>query len=836
MERQWRAFAAFVVDHLAVVLGVVVAISVVLALTGIPRLEFATGQDSYLNDDEQTAIDNVEYQDLFGGQAMLTLFTMEEGKTVIDLFTPDNVDKIEEMTGALRNTENVAAVVSPLTALEWTANLVEGGTTSAAAGILLNAIEREEDPEAAAARSADTLRTAERLEAVGGPTIASREGYRERINTDPEYVEFLLVDNQGNIRKALRPFFQFAPGVEPTLENARYAGMVTRLGGNLSIEEEGVAADAVLKETSSREYENATTLTTGAPVLLKNINDYLQGGMLTLGGIAVLIMAGILLVAFGVRWRLLPLAVVLVGVLWAFSLFGLVGLRLSLVTISGLPILIGLGIDFAIQVHNRVHEEIHLNRSAHPFQETMVHIAPALLIATIAAVLAFLAMQLSRVPMIRDFGLLLAVGIAIIWLVGITVPLSVLAARERRSPSEPNAKDPSLIERLVVKLGGLPQPTVVPMIVLGVATFAFGILAEGAFKIQTDPAKWVDQDTEVITDLDTLEEQTGSSSELAVYLTTDDVFSDESADFVSDLAIGSLEQRPDNLLTASALATTVKYLMEVPGASDLNPTGADLEAAFNIAPPDIQRSLINEGAGAANLVFRTSTESLDELKEVVEDVSANAETLAPEGTQATPSGLAVIGVGLLDNLKANRALLTYVALGVVALWLALRFRSVTKSLLSLVPVLLAVGISSLVVAVLGLELSPLTTVSGPLIIATCTEFSALIISRYMEERKQGLSAREATDVASARTGLAFFTSALTTIGGFAVLVFSALPLLRDFGLIVTLNIAVALLSALVVLPPLLVWADEKGWMGYATAEPEPEPEPDPEPEPAGAPA
>jgi hypothetical protein len=821
MERQWRAFAKFVVEHVGVVLGVVVAISAVLAVLGIPQLEFATGQDSYLNDDEQTAIDNVEYQNLFGGQAMLTLFSMDDGMTVVDLFTPENIENINEMSEELRATDDVAAVISPLTAVEWTANLVEGGTSSVAAEILLDAVAREEDPEAAAARTADTLLTAERLEAAGEPTLENRD-----------YVEFLLVDNQGNIRKALRPFFQFAPGVEPTLENATQAGMVVRLGGNLSIEEEGAAAVAVLDETGSREFENASTLTTGAPVLLKDINDYLQGGMLTLGGLAVLIMAGILLIAFGVRWRLLPLAVVLIGVLWAFAIFGLVGLRLSLVTISGLPILIGLGIDFAIQVQNRVHEELHFNRSAKPFQETMVHIAPPLLIATVAAVLAFLAMQLSRVPMIRDFGLLLALGIAIIWLVGITVPLSVLAMRERRSPSDPKATDPSFVERLVVKLGGLPQPTVIPMIALGVATFAFGILAEGAFKIQTDPAKWVDQDTEVIMDLDTLDEETGSSSELGVYLETDDPFSDASADFMSDLAVESLEDEEDALLTASALATTVKFLMEVPGASDLNPTGANLEAAYGVAPNDIQRSVVNEDADAANIVFRTATDSLEELQEVVEVVTANADELASPGLRGTPSGLAVVGVGLLENLKANRALLTYVALGVVALWLAIRFRSITKSLLALVPVLLAVGVSSLVVAALGLELSPLTTVSGPLIIATCTEFSSLIITRYMDERKEGLSAREATDVASARTGLAFFVSALTTIGGFAVLVFSALPLLRDFGLIVTLNIAVALLSALVVLPPVLVWADERGWMGYGKGggaiDPEPEPEPEPQ--------
>jgi hypothetical protein len=46
-----------------------------------------------------------------------------------------------------------------------------------------------------------------------------------------------------------------------------------------------------------------------------------------------------------------------------------------------------------------------------------------------------------------------------------------------------------------------------------------------------------------------------------------------------------------------------------------------------------------------------------------------------------------------------------------------------------------------------------------------------------------------------------------------VLIGSALPLLRDFGIIVTLNVAIALLAALVVMPPLSVWVDERGWLG-----------------------
>lgn len=89
----------------------------------------------------------------------------------------------------------------------------------------------------------------------------------------------------------------------------------------------------------------------------------------------------------------------------------------------------------------------------------------------------------------------------------------------------------------------------------------------------------------------------------------------------------------------------------------------------------------------------------------------------------------------------------------------------------------------------------------------------LILGRYLEERQRGLTPQTATDLASARRGRGFSTSALTTVFDFGVPVFSAIPLLSDFGLIVTMNVAVALLSALVVMLPLLVWADERGYRG-----------------------
>src|SRR5204862_7524031 len=244
----------------------------------------------------------------------------------------------------------------------------------------------------------------------------------------------------------------------------------------------------------------------------------------------------------------------------------------------------------------------------------------------------------------------------------------------------------------------------------------------------------------------------------------------------------------------SSIGTTVSSLIETPGAGAVPPTGAEVKAAYDVAPPDIKKSTANEPAGASNLIFQTGGSGLDERAVVVHEIEDTVDP--PPGVTATPSGLAVVGVGLLDNLESNRILLTYLAILFVFLFLCVRLRSVIRSLLSLVPVLIAVGTASLVAFALGLKLSPMTAVGGPLVVAACTEFTSLILLRFVEERRRGPGPRIAMNVTASRTGRAFIVSALTAVSGIAVIATSSLPLLRDFGAVVALNVAVALLSAL----------------------------------------
>jgi predicted RND superfamily exporter protein len=824
MERFWRRTGVALGKHWVIVMLVLVAITGVLAL-GARQIDFATGQDSYLNPDSQIAIDNVEFQEQFGGETVILLFTATDPSVDISqLFEGENLATFERINAELSEIPEAFAVISPLTSLQFSDGLLAGGAGSSA---LISAAARDPDPAGVEARNADIQIALARLGATPNQVIG-----------DPDYNELLIYGNDGFTLGDEGPV---APPDEErvirlslasTFPNPQTAVGGVVLQGNATLDEQSAGTEQVLEVLSGASFDGFELTVTGSPVYLKEINDYLQGGMLTLGAAALLVMAVILIVMFRVRWRLLPLLAVVFGVAWSFSLLGLIGIDLSLVTISGLPILIGVGIDFAIQVHNRVEEEVVLDKEAHPIGETLANLAPPLIAATVTGIVAFLALRISKVPMIRDFGVLLAVGVGVLVIVGMVVPATVLGAREWKKPT--SERGASLVERIVVWLGGINTKFAPFLLAAAVALFVGGVLAEGQAEIESDPVRWIDQESQTVADIEQLEEATGFSTTLGILVQANNVYAQPVVDLIYDFTVAA-EDRPE-VVSSSSLVNTMGKIITIEGATLLPPTTDDVVNAVEVMPPDIQKALLPEGATSTQATstqvnLRLGPASLAERAVLVEELEADLQrridelevpadsillTDLPEGqdpVRATPAGLATVGIGLLENLSANRAALTYLALSLAGLFLVLRFRSFTRALLALVPVFLAVGVSSLIVGFSGIALSPLTTVSGPLVIASCAEFSVLILGRYLEERQHGLSPREGSDRAAARTGRAFFTSAATTIGGFGVLIGSALPLLRDFGLMVTLNIAIALLAALVVMPPLMVWVDERGWIG-----------------------
>ena len=107
-----------------------------------------------------------------------------------------------------------------------------------------------------------------------------------------------------------------------------------------------------------------------------------------------------------------------------------------------------------------------------------------------------------------------------------------------------------------------------------------------------------------------------------------------------------------------------------------------------------------------------------------------------------------------------------------------------------------------------IPLNPMSVVLGALVIAISTEFSVLLSERFRAERAAGHEPGEALQRTYRSTGAAVLASGTTAIAGFAVLVVSDIKMLRDFGFVTVVDLTVALLGVMVVLPAVLLLAEQ----------------------------
>lgn len=758
------------------VTAIVVLLTVAFGL-GLPRLQFDTSEEGLINKGSQVWEDNRRYQGTFGGEAMLVLWTGD----IREMLATGNLSRVEALEAELSATGQFNAVLGPFGALTF----ADAQVKDVATDMILGAVEREQ------AAGRDDV--AAELFGEAGVEAARMGAFSESERTldNPAWASFLLFDAAGEIRTSLRDNF-------PDLGHAM---MVVRLPGNAAIDELGPGSKTVRTLVDEHPIPGFDAVAAGSPTLLTEINDYLQTGMATLGAIALGVMVLILFLVFRVRWRLVPIGAVLIGTVWAFGILGYLGVSLTMVTISGLPIFLGLGVDFAIQMQNRFEEEIERHHDIdEAVRRALRFMAPPLLVAMTGAVVGFLALRISRVPMIREFSLMLVVGTLTLVVVAVALPVSILAWREMRFPRAAKERDGRrLLERVVAGSMRVARPVIVPLVVVSIGIAVAGLVVDGRFAIETEPEKWVSPSSTSVRDIEKLWDGAGFSTELGILVEADDVTRTDVVQWMQSWSARQVAAHPDQIVRSTSLPSIAASVHGVA------PVQSDIDAVLSVATPDVVTSFVSPDHTRANIIFPITHISLNARRALLDSMVADLDP--PAGVTATPSGLAVVGMELVDNLQANRQTMTLIALAGVFLWLLLVTRSLLRALLPLIPVALSVGLATFLLYELGIVMTPLTTVSGPMTIAVTTEFSVLLMYRYLEERAAGRSPTEAVEGCT-RIGRAFVASGLTLLGGFGVLMLSPLPLLIDFGVVVTVIVVVALLCALIVMPPLLVWVDE----------------------------
>ncbi|CAG0989914.1 Acyltrehalose exporter MmpL10 [Methanosarcinales archaeon] len=170
-------------------------------------------------------------------------------------------------------------------------------------------------------------------------------------------------------------------------------------------------------------------------VMEKNIGpDMAKTSLYSLIGILIII----LLIFRSIKYGFTPLSTIIFGTLWAMGFVGFIGMGMSSQTSGVLSMIMGIGIDFGIQVVTRYRfemanipglKESHPNIDLGPkdaMAVTLNNVTVPMLTTTLAALIGFEAMSLGKLTFLGDMGTIMSYGVAASMVAAITIVPAII--------------------------------------------------------------------------------------------------------------------------------------------------------------------------------------------------------------------------------------------------------------------------------------------------------------------------------------------------------------------------------------------------------------------------
>lgn len=578
-------------------------------------------------------------------------------------------------------------------------------------------------------------------------------------------------------------------------------------------------------------------------------------------------------VLYGLAYRnvwMLPVALapVALGILVGFGVFAALGMNLSPITAVIGAILAGLGIDYTI--HSLSHyqsDRVEGISNEVAIERTLRDVAPALIAACLTTVLGFLAISQSSVQALREFGWLGAMGLLGSLLAAILVLPSLLTVTIARRPAASFARSASMTvparvlrhatkhRRIFLTLAAL---LVVTEIGYSLTPRRSGSMFENDQRVMhPQPNAPLDTQKKIAalfqTSPDTLliYVEAPSANKLTVIahkvrarmerLTTKDsnvlgsfglasllpdpTSIDRRRNTIATIDPGQVMANFDTTLADSPLNPSAfkgyRDFLASLLRPDAPPTTHDLmqypglaESVLPLVTPG-RRSTVHQAITAvltaAPLTERTARDAtIEAIRAAIADVPG-----------ATLTGLTVVGHDTEHTIRRDLSrLLSFAALGVV-LWLLVYFRSVSATILALIPVGFGFIVMLTCVRLFGVRLNTINLVALPLLVGVGVDDGIFLvtIARVVRARRgtsgRGKAFRETAtanqyagddEAVMARLSAgchAIVMTSLTTMLTFGTLVFTSTPAIQSLGVVMTLGVSATLVGAIWILAPVL---------------------------------
>ncbi len=592
------------------------------------------------------------------------------------------------------------------------------------------------------------------------------------------------------------------------------AALVTvTLKGELPENEHAVIIDAIRRHVRDFNSSNEGLLAkvTGDIVIREDIYGMMDRDNRLLIPAAGLLVLVILFLAFR-RASDIPIALstVALGSMWALGVMGHLGLSFTVFHVALVPLLLGLGVDYAIYILNRYYQERgRTPRADRAILTSVTKVGVAVSTSAVTTMVGFSSFMSSELVPFKTLGAFAALGILFNLVLSLTFLPAILAIRDGRKVNSASARAAKRRGRVqgLLATAALRVGRHWRLIIAG-AALATVVCSISAVGIPTTMSVelFLPKDIESVATAYQISDRFGQRSAIFV-LARGEVTSVQGLREMLALreAVLKDQRNASRGLIKSSWSLADAVILAAGGQMPAN--DAEVSAVIQRLDPATRERLLSDGL--AVMYFFVSARTDEEGKLTTEIVRSNVEAHVGQALDLTIDGEPAVGgepvvlSDILDSIGPTLYRSTALAILLCFAVLAIFFRSLTTGLIALMPLVLAMSWEFGTLRLLGWPLDVLTMGISALIIGLGVDYTVHMIFRFEEERGEA-EPWQAAAKAVAGVGTAILAAAATTIGVFAVLSLSGMPAMRRFGILTALVISYGLVVALVILPTILV--------------------------------
>ncbi|HUX97311.1 MAG TPA: MMPL family transporter [Bacteroidales bacterium] len=550
----------------------------------------------------------------------------------------------------------------------------------------------------------------------------------------------------------------------------------------------------------------------GSPMLITAISRMIASDLIRLIPVAFLLIIIVLYLGFrSARGVVLPLLTAVLTIIWVIGIMALTGSEMTMVS-NNIPIvLLAISTAYTIHVLNRINQvKDDLDRA---IVSALSYVAIPIILAALTTIGGFFSFLFgSYLTMIRDFGVFTGLGTFIALLLSIFfIPALISALSWKNKNITPEERDAELTffsKYLHIPLHKLLFTHAKRVLTIWIVITLISISGIFLIKRNVDVRNYFRKDNPTRIAEEIMADKFGGSKPVFV-LFKGDIQSPEILNKM--LETEEYMKKNPGIEKTQSIAGLISDINGAFGQGKKIPDEKDMveQLWFLLEGNDNMNNLVSEDLDEAVII---SWFTLPENKERIEFANYMKDFIdnnSVPGYSIEITGMPFIEVTIDKSLVKSQIGSLIIAVLFVTLIISIILRSFYSGLFAAIPIISTIIILFGIMGFTGIPLNIATVLVASVAMGIGIDYSIHVISHFNSHIKEGATISEALDETIAVSGKAILINLVSVSSGFLVLLFSEMVPLQYFGMLITLSMIGAGLSALTLLPVILILAKRR---------------------------